>query len=63
MPIGWNKGNGRRAKKREEIEAQRVKPPAPSQATDELIGEEEQNGKQKKEKKKERGSGIPVQLP
>ena len=39
----------RRAKKRKGIEAQRVKPSTPSQAIDALIGDEEQNGEQKKE--------------
>ena len=41
----------RRAKKRKGIEAQRVMPSTPSQANDMHIGDEEQNGKQKKEKK------------
>ena len=38
----------RRARKRKGIEAQGVKPSTPSQATDALIGDEEQTGKQKK---------------
>ena len=33
------------------IEAQRVKPPTPSRATDALIGKKQQNGKQKNRKK------------
>ena len=37
-----------RVKKRKEIEAQRVKHPTPSRTTDALIGEEEQNGKQRR---------------
>ena len=43
--------NVRRVKKRKGIEAQRVKPPTPSQAIDALRGEEKQNGKQKKVKR------------
>ena len=39
------------------IEAQMVKHPTPSQATDALIGDEEQNGKQKKTKRKKQGVG------
>ena len=39
-----------RWKKRKGIEAHRVKNPTPSQATDALIGDEEQNGKQKRTK-------------
>ena len=39
-----------RQKKRKGIEAQRVKHPIPSQATDALTGEKEQNRKQKKRK-------------
>ena len=35
-------------KERKGFEAQRVKPPTPTLAMDALIGEEEQNGKQKK---------------
>ena len=42
----------RRAKKRKGIEAQRAKPFTPSQAIEALIGEEEQNGNQKEEKRK-----------
>ena len=38
----------REEKKRKGIEAHRVKRPTPSQATDALIGNEEQNGKQRK---------------
>ena len=44
-------GEVRRAKKR--IEAQRAKPSTLSQAIEAHIGDEEQNGKQKKNKKKE----------
>ena len=43
----------RRAKRRG-IEAQRKKPPSLSRATNALIGNEEQKGKQMKEKKKNR---------
>ena len=46
----------RRTKKRKGVEAQRVKHPTPSQATDALIGDEEQNGKQKSTKRKKQGS-------
>ena len=53
------------AKKREErqgrrkgIEAQRAKPPTPSQAIDAHIGDEEHNGKQKKKQKQTRDRGA-----
>ena len=49
---------GRRGKKRKGIEAHRVKYPTPSQATDALTGEEEQNGKQKRTKRKKQGTGY-----
>ena len=39
----------RRGKKRKGIKAQKVKFPTPSWAIDAFIGDEEQNGKQKKE--------------
>ena len=42
-----------RVKKRKGIEAQMVKHPTKSRGTDALIGGEEQNGKQKREKKKQ----------
>ena len=41
----------RKAKKKKEIEAQRAKPPTPTQTIDALIGDEERNGKQRKEEK------------
>ena len=47
----------RRGKKRKGIEAHRVKLPTPSQATDALTGDEEQNGKQKRTKRKKLGVG------
>ena len=50
----------RRVKKRKGIKVQRVKPPTQSQATQILIGNEEQNGKQEN-KKKEAGSRSPTQ--
>ena len=58
---GKKKGKVRRAKKRKGVEAERAKLSTPSQATDAHIGDEEQNGKQKKSKKKEIGSGSPTQ--
>ena len=48
-----NERKVRRVKKRKWIEAQRVKHPTSSRATDALIGDEEQNGKQQKEKEKQ----------
>ena len=39
----------RRVKKKKGIEAQRAKPPTPIWAIEALIGNEEQNGKKKKE--------------
>ena len=47
----------RRAKKRKGIETQRVKHPTPSRAFDALLGDEEQNGKQKRTKRKKPGAG------
>ena len=43
--ISAKEGKARRGKKRKEIEAHRVKHPTPSQATDALTREEEQNGR------------------
>ena len=43
------------------IEAQSVKPPTPSQATDACTGDEKHNGKQKKENRKKQ-SGSSTQL-
>ena len=43
----------RRTKKRKEIEAKRMKPSTSFRATDALIGDEEQNGKQKEKKQNE----------
>ena len=42
----------RRVKERKGIEALRVKYPTPSRAINALIGDEEQNGKQKRIKRK-----------
>ena len=47
----------RKEKKKKGIEAQRAKHPTPSWATDELIGDEKQNGKQKITKRKKQGAG------
>ena len=44
-------------------QATRVRTSTPSQATDAYIVEEEQNGKQKKNKKKETRSRSPTHLP
>ena len=53
----------RRAKKRKGIEARKVKHPTPSRATDALIGYAEQNGKQKRTKRKKQGAGpLPATL-
>ena len=49
-------------KKRKGIEAQRVKHPTPSQATDALTGEEEQNGKQKRTKRNRKRVPNPATL-
>ena len=46
----------RRVNKRKGIKPQRVKSSTPSRATDVLIGEEEQNGKQKRTKRKKQGA-------
>ena len=48
----------RRAKKTKRIKERRTKPPTTTRTIDVLIGDEEQNGKQKKET----GSGTPGQL-
>ena len=50
-----NEGKVRRVKKRKGIEAQRGKRPTPSRA---LMGEEEQNGKRKRTKRKKQGAGL-----
>ena len=42
---------------------QRAKPPTPSRTIDERMGKEEKNIKQKKEQKKETGTGNPIQKP
>ena len=47
----------RRMKKRKGFEAQRVKHPTLSQATDALIGDEEWNRKQRRTKRKKQGGG------
>ena len=47
----------RRAKKKKESKGQRAKPPTPIRAIDALIGDEKQNGKQKKGKIKKQGAG------
>ena len=49
----------RRAKKTKGSKGQRKKLPTPTRAIDALIGDEEQNGKQKKET----GNGTTTQLP
>ena len=49
----------RRVKKMKGIETQRVKHPTPSQTVDGLVGNEEQNGKQKRIKRKKQGAGPP----
>ena len=53
----------RRVKKRKGIEAQRVKHPTLSHATDALTGDEEQNGKQKRTKRKKQGAGPQLSYP
>ena len=53
----------RRARERKGIKAQMVKPPTTPWETDMLIGDEEKNGKQKEEQKKETGTGALTQLP
>ena len=45
----------RQVKKKKRSKGQRAKPSTPTQAICALIGEEEQNGNQKKKKNKERG--------
>ena len=53
----------RRGKKRKGIAAERGKHPTPSRAIDALIGDEEQNGKQKKTKGKKQGVGPQPSYP
>ena len=50
-------------KKRKGIEAQRMKHPTPSRAIDAIIGDEEQNGKQKRPKRKKQGTGPQPNYP
>ena len=52
----------RRKERRKNGSGQRAKPSTPTLAIDERMGEEEKNGKQKEEQKKETGSGPPTQL-
>ena len=49
----------RREEKRKILKAQRVKPSTPSRATDALIGDEEHNGKRKKEQKERNRERAP----
>ena len=52
---------GRRAKKRKGVEAQRMKPPNPSQVIAALIGDEEQNRIRKdKERNKEQAPNLAI---
>ena len=53
----------RRVKERKGIDALRVKHPTPSRAIDALTGEEEQNGKQKRTKRKKQGAGPQPSYP
>ena len=53
----------RREKNEEKGSGQRAKPYTPTVPTDALIGEVEQNIKQKKEQKKETGKGSSTKLP
>ena len=48
----------RRAKIRNEIEAQRAKPRTPTQVIDELIGDEEQTGERKPKRRKRKKQGM-----
>ena len=60
-----NREEGKTSKEREkrkEIEAQRGKHPTSSRVTNALIGDEVQNGNQKRTKRKNE-SGSPIQLP
>ena len=56
------RGSGRE-KKRKRIEVWRVKHPTQSQAIDALRGDEEQNGKEKRIKRKKQGAGPPPSYP
>ena len=47
----------RKGKKNKRIEAHRVKHPTSSRLTNALTGDEEENGKQKRTKRKEQGAG------
>ena len=47
----------RRTNKRKRIEVPRVKHPTPFQAIDGHIGDEKQNGKQKRTKREKQGAG------
>ena len=53
-----------RRERKESDRGQKAKPPTPTQAIDALIGDEEQNGKQKKVKKrKKQGTGPQPSYP
>ena len=60
--INYQERRVRIAKKRKGIGALRVKPPTPSLGIDALIGDEEQNGKQKQEKKETERVPSPATL-
>ena len=53
----------RRMKKRKGIETLRMKYPTPFRAIETFIGDEEQNGKQKKEQKEKHGAGLQPRYP
>ena len=53
----------RRGKKRKGIEAQIMKHPTLSRSTDALIGDEDQNGNQKRTKRKKQGAGPQPSYP
>ena len=55
--VGKHQHQLRRVKKRKRVEELRVKHPTPSRAINGLIGEEEQNRKQKRTNRKKQGAG------
>ena len=63
MRVNAKEREVKRAKKREGIEVERVKPSAPTQVIGALKEEEEQNENRKKNKKKETKNRAPTQLP
>ena len=58
--INAKERQARRAKKRKGIEAERVKPPTPTRATDDFIGGEERKAEGRRKRKKQGAGPQPI---